>query len=69
MLLYDRVIGYDKLSATSEQEIIDAAIRLKADRVPADAALLWQHNMRISLSAGDKTFANDMVGETNGRPK
>jgi hypothetical protein len=42
---------------------MDVMVHLKADRVPADAALLWQHNMRISLSAGDKVFANDMMGE------
>lgn len=49
--------------AINEQVIVDAMICLKADRVPADAALLWQHNMRISLIAGDKAFANDMMCE------
>lgn len=27
--------------------------------VPADAAPVWQHRMRISLTAGDKALAND----------
>ena len=27
--------------------------------VPAEAAPVWQHRMRISLTAGDKALAND----------
>ena len=47
------------------QQVNDAPRRAswRTHRVPADAAPVWQHRIRISLTAGDNAFANDDMVE------
>lgn len=62
MLFNGRVIRNDELSvfATNISGLV-ALEGAEANRVPAEAALLWQHSMRISRRAGERTLEKDMA--------
>ena len=68
VLLDDRVVGLNKLPGIAGLHVSRTGMRVihvyvsnGADRVPADAAPVCEHRIRISRMAGDSARAKDMA--------
>lgn len=49
------------INSLQNYQIVYQELRRENDLVPADVAPLWEHKIRISLSAGEKAFARAMA--------